>query len=48
MLLDTPCYQAPIECLIYLLDIAESEQVVNRVLAVVLHCVVQLPRFQEY
>ena len=48
MLLDTPCYQATVACLIYLLGVAESDQVVGRVIAAVLHYVVQSNCFQAY
>ena len=47
MLLDSLCYQALIAYLIYRLGIAEYDQVVGPVLADVVNCVVQLPRFQE-
>ena len=46
MLLDSHCYQYPIACLIILLVVAESDQVVGHVLAGVLHCIVHSPRWQ--
>ena len=40
MILDAPCYQAPIVCLTYLLGVAESDQLVGRVIVGVMHCFV--------
>ena len=39
MILEAPCYQATIVCLIYLLGVAESYQVFGRVISGVIHCV---------
>ena len=44
MLLDAPCYQAPVACLIYLLGVVESEQLVHLITFGGLHCVVHSPR----
>ena len=46
MLLDAPCYQDLVEYFVYLLVIAEYDQVVGPILICVLHCVVQPPSFQ--
>ena len=48
MILESPCYQAPIAWLIYLLGITEYDQAFGRVINGVLHCVVHLPSCQAY